>query len=131
MKIAGKLLGIDFGTKKIGLALSNELGNIAFPYDVIPAGRDVVQKVVDISRQEDVKQVVIGESKNNDGGYNEVHEAAVKFGSDLKKILDVEIIFQPEMFTTQEAIRTAPRDKDTDARAAAIILQSYLESNNL
>lgn len=131
MKIAGKVLGIDFGTKKIGLALSNELRSVAFPYDVIPVSKGLVEQVADICRQEKINLIVVGESKNNDGLHNEVHERAVKFTVELKKVLDIEVVFQPEMFSTQEAIRTAPKDKDTDARAAAIILQSYLENYNL
>lgn len=127
MKISGKLLGIDFGTKKIGLAVSDESASIAFPYSVIPVEADLVEKVADICKKENIKLVVVGESKNNEGGYNAVHTLAVKFVADLKNLLEIEIIFQPEMFSTQEAVRIAPRDKDTDARAAALILQSYLD----
>ena len=122
-----KILGIDYGTKRIGLALSNESQTVAFPQEVIPADGGAVGKVIKICLAEKVSKIVIGESKNYVGGFNLVHAQALKFVDQLKKQFSVEIIWQPEFFSTIEATRLIDKDKETDARAAAIILQSYLD----
>lgn len=125
-----RYLGIDYGHKKIGLAISDEEGSFAFPYQVIPNTPKVSEEIEKICREEGVGALVIGESLDLQGKPNPVHEAILLFKSDLGKKLGLEIILEKEYFTTWEAKRVideSQTDKQTDARAAALILKSYLD----
>lgn len=121
-----RYLGIDYGRKRVGLSLSDETGTMAFPYTVIPNNEQLVSTLKKIITDEAVAVVVIGHSKNHDGGDNPVHAAAEALRTDLTLATGVPVRFEPEQYTTQEALRTQGRTVQTDAAAAAIILNSYL-----
>jgi len=131
-------LGIDYGTKKIGLALSDEASTMGFPHAVIPAV-DADTYVLELIRKEGVEKVVIGESTNFAGEKNPIAKEAEAFGDYLGQHSGVSIVYEPEMFTTQEARRQhdsaektrAPKERaDVDASAAALILTSYLSRHD-
>lgn len=126
-----RYLGIDYGTKNIGLALSDEMGQFAFSYSTIPNSRQVVEEIKSICDKEGVGAIVIGESKNRDGSDNVVMAQARAFVSDLQMVCDLPVFYEPEFYTSQEAERIAGKDADLDARAAAIILKSYLDKQNV
>jgi len=121
-----RYLGIDFGHKKIGLALSDEQGNFVYPYSVIPT-IGAMEAIAQICAKEKVGEIVAGDTKDLKGEDNSVSELAGKFLTELKEKTGLNINLQTEVFSTREAERTVGDDEMRDARAAAIILQSYLD----
>ena len=142
-----KYIGIDYGTKKTGIAISYALGSLAFPRDVLVTNAQLVTVIADIIKDENITGVVIGESKNLKGGLNKVAVNAQRFGEELQKHIGstVNIAYEDERFSTRQA-RMLPSEgfargiiankkitkekKNTsraDAQAAAIILQSFLD----
>jgi putative Holliday junction resolvase len=125
-----RLLGIDFGKRKIGLALSQ--GSLAEPFKVLryeedDALRKEIQAVVE---SEEIERIVVGISEGQSA------REARQFGENLKS-LGVEVVFSDETLSTISAqnlsreagIRRKKRKSMEDAFAAAVMLQSYLESN--
>lgn len=121
-----KRVGIDFGTKRVGLAVSDETGSIAFPRAVFPNDRHLLAEVVGLVRAEQVGEVVVGESRGFDGADNPVMAAARRFAREVGQESGVPVVFEPEFYTTVEARRTAGPAALVDAEAAAIMLNSYL-----
>ena len=121
-----RYMGIDFGTKKIGLALSDEEGSFAFPHAVIPNDSNALETVAHICEGERVGMVVMGRSLNYARQENAVMRNVRAFEKRLAERTALLVVYEDEALTTQEATREAPRDAGTDARAAALILESYL-----
>ncbi len=143
-----RYLGIDFGTKKIGLALSDEMGVMGFPHSVIVNNELLLQTIVDLVREQKVGTVVVGESLNSVGTENKVAKEARAFGARLHEVIDIPVVYEMEAFTTQEARRDlsgrhpqhvpniqrhrvpkgarGEEGSHVDASAAALILTSYL-----
>lgn len=139
-----RYLGIDYGTKNIGLALSDEAGTMGFPHAILPNDPRLMEGVRAILAKEAVGTVVIGESKDFSGADNPVAAAAREFGGRLHAESGIPVFYEAEMLTTQEArrgldgahpravpdtARKAPRASartPVDASAAALILTSYL-----
>ncbi len=121
-----RYLGIDFGHKKIGLALSDEQRDFVYPHSVIPTA-GALEAIAVICEKEKVGEIVAGDTKNLKGEDNSVSELAGKFLDELKQKTGLPINLQTEVFTSREAERTVGDDEMRDARAAAIILQSYLD----
>lgn len=124
-----RLLGIDYGSKKIGLALTDDKGMMAFPHEVIPNNGDMLEYIESLVLREGVEEIVVGHSLDKEGKPNKVHEGAEALMLDLTLSLGIPIHLEPEQYTTQEAIRIQGRNNKTDAAAATIILNSYLERN--
>lgn len=121
-----RYLAIDFGTKKIGLALSDESGSMAFPHSVIPNNEDLQKTLEGLIKKESVKEIVIGHSINKDGSNNQVHSLVETLITDLTLSCGLPIHLEPEQYSTQHAARIQGQDAMTDAAAAALILDSYL-----
>lgn len=120
-----KYLGIDYGTKKVGLAFSDDAGVLAFPHKVIPNNdkfRDVLE---DILKHMEISDVVMGHSINNDGEENPVMIEARGLADALTRE-GFTVHFEPEFFTTVQAKRNTA-DAHADASAAALILQGFLD----
>ncbi len=124
-----KYLGIDFGTKKCGLALSDEGGTLAFPHSVVPSDDAFLPLVERLIETESVDAVVIGESKNQKGEDNPVMEHIRDFVGQLSLTAGVPIHFEKEFFTTRQA-KEHTSDALADASAAALILQSFLDKQS-
>ena len=142
-----KLMGIDYGTKRVGIALSDDGGHLAFPYKVLPQNKDLVQKIKNICVSEGVNVIIIGESLKFNQKENPIMPAVRALKSRLEKELSLSVYLEPEMLTTQEARRPPEQEEKTrrrqrlrrgnarkpskpeyvDARAAALILQSYID----
>ena len=122
-------LGIDFGTKKIGLALTDEAGKMAFPHSVIPNDENFLSTVVQLMEDQLVTDVVVGHSLANDGTPNAVHADVESFIADLTLRCPIPIHLQPEQFTTAAASRLTGKNDQTDAAAAALILESWLQKS--
>lgn len=121
-----RLMGIDYGTKRVGIALSDDKAMMAFPHSVLPNDTNLLKSLESIVGKEKVEKIVIGHSLNREGGPNAVHTAVEELMLDLTLNLGLPIELEPEQYTTQEAIRFQGRGAMTDASAASIILNSYI-----
>ncbi len=119
-------MGIDFGSKNIGLALTDESGSMAFPHGVIPNDGKLLKTITSLIAQKDVKEIVIGHSVGYSGQANKIHAAVEAFMLDLTLELGIPIHLEPEHYSTQQAIRIQGKNAKTDAAAAAIILDSFI-----
>lgn len=121
-----KYLGIDYGTKKIGLATSDLDGRFAQPFEIIVNTDTCVQYVADVCRERGVDTIVIGASQDLTGQDNPVMERIRPFAQRLEEVTDCAVVLEPEFYTTAHAARSGI-DGVLDASAAALILQSYLD----
>lgn len=124
-----KILGLDYGTKKIGVALSDESGTFAFPHSIVENNPQALEKIIAIARGAQVGEIVMGESLDYVGKANPVNDAAHNFAANLESRTGLEVHFEPEFLTTTQAGKMQGRRDNLDASAAAIILQSFLEKN--
>lgn len=130
-----RYLGVDYGTKKVGLALSDEGGTMGFPHTIVSNTPRLVDELCTLIAKENIGAVVVGESRNLSGGDNPVAKAAHAVGNEITARAGVPVFYESEVFTTAEARRApskegktrAPQKRaDVDASAAALILTSYL-----
>jgi len=121
-----RLLGIDYGSKKTGLALTDESGKMAFPHSVVPTDAKLLATIEKLILKEKVGEIVLGYSLNRDGKPNAVHAAAEELMLDLTLAVGLPVHLQPEQYTTQAALQIQGRTTQTDASAAALILDAYL-----
>ena len=121
-----RLLGIDYGTKKVGLALSNEDGTMAFPHAVFTNDAQMMEKIAALIQEKKVQKVIVGKSHNLEGAPNVVQKEIELFVDALEGALKVAVVYEQEQFSTQEALRIQGRTEHTDASAAALILDSYI-----
>jgi putative Holliday junction resolvase len=119
-------LGIDYGTKKLGLAMTDESGSMAFPHSVIPNTPDLLKVLGILITKEKVGEIVIGHSLDRNGKPNAVHRAVEELMLDLTLETGLPIHLQPEQYTTQAAIQLQGKTPMTDAAAAALILDSFI-----
>ncbi len=127
-----KYLGIDYGTKKTGIALSDDAGTMGFPHSTRPTDPRLLDDLALLIKEQGVGAIVMGESRDLAGGENPVAEAARAFAEDLASRTGLPVHFEPETFTTQAARRMPDGSRmegspDVDASAAALILTSFLE----
>lgn len=120
-------MGIDFGSKRVGVALSDEARQFAFPKMVLKNDADLFEKVGKFCSENGVVLVVMGESKDYQGKDNKIMESARLFADKIKTELNLEVAFTPEFLTSAEAERIQGKVETLDASAAAIILKSYLD----
>ncbi len=124
-----KYLGIDYGEKRIGVALSDDDGQMAFPHSVIKNDNKILENFAKIISDNDVRVIIIGESKNYKMEDNLIMEDILNLKKVLEKEFDLEIDLHPEILTSAQAEKIQGKNNMVDASAAAIILQSYIDSN--
>ncbi len=142
-----KHLGVDYGSKRVGFAISDTDGVFAFPYKIIPNDLSLVDAVHNICGTEEVSAIVIGKSHDLSGAPNKIMGSIEEFKRNLETELDLPVYFQNEFMTTIEArgregkesnnARKIAKDQNqnlkqnnADASAAALILQRYLDKKN-
>lgn len=132
----GRLLGVDLGERRIGLAVGDPTGTIASALRVLPSlsrARDVAA-VSQIAREEGARTVVVGMPVSMNGTYGPQAEKARRFGAALEAA-GVLVVYWDERLTTVEAarylrdsgMRREKRARTIDAAAAALLLQNYLD----
>lgn len=126
MMIFMRLMGIDYGSKKIGIAFSDESGAMAFPHGVIQNDKQTVQVILDLISEKNVSEVVIGHSLDKEGNPNPIHKLVEELMMDITLQTGLPVHLQPEQYSTQQALHIQGRTAQTDAAAAAIILDSYI-----
>ncbi len=122
-----KLLGIDYGGRNVGLAVSNEDQTMAFPKDVLNNDKNLLTKIKELCLKEEVAAIIIGESHNFKGEENKVMGEIKMFKQLLASQTGLPVYFEPEFMTSAEASRLqGGRSPMLDASAAALILKSFL-----
>jgi putative Holliday junction resolvase len=129
-----RLLALDVGGRRIGIAVSDALGFTARPHSTIERNRSAIPKIAQLAKELEVKRVVIGLPLHLNGREGEQAADVRTFAGKLASALDlIPIEFWDERFSTVEASELQSRQrrkqgkkKDIDAIAAAVILESYL-----
>lgn len=137
-----KYLGIDYGTKKIGIAISDESGKFAFPKEIISSGVQALREIVEIVTTESIGKIVVGHSLTTSGERNVVMEDIDAFVEELHKLTGLPIALEDERFSSSAVKafnwskpvasphRSEKHHGPIDDRAAAVMLQRYLDKNN-
>lgn len=128
-----RFLGIDYGEKRVGLAVSDEGGRLAFPREVVINSNDLIEYILKIVEIEKIDEVVVGESLNYKGIPNKIEEDIKKFIKELRQKIKISVNTQKEFLTTVEArkgVELKNTNMKVDAGAAALILQRYLDKIN-
>ena len=125
-----KYLGIDYGTKRVGIATSDDGGLMAFPLRVLFNSRSLPAHIAKICRDEKVGTIVMGESLNFENKHNAIMKEIEIFADGLKSITGLPVVFMNEVLSSREAMHLQGDNDQNDASAAAIILQSYLDKVN-
>lgn len=132
-----RYLGLDLGTKSLGLSLSDKIGLIASFYKNISYTDEnkLIEEIKDIVEKEHVEKLVLGLPKNMDNSLGWRSAETIEFKKKLEEKLDKEIILEDERLTTKIAenmlidfdLSRKKRKKVIDGVSAVIILQSYLD----
>ena len=123
-----KYLGIDYGAKRVGVAVSDAAGTIAFPRATLPNDAQLFSQLAELITNEKIGSIVVGDTRSHGNKENPVTAEAESFVAALQKTFDVSVERVWEMWSSIEASRYAPEGKEhNDASAAAIILQRYLD----
>jgi putative holliday junction resolvase len=127
-------LGVDYGTKRVGLAISDPLGLTARPLSVVPRS-SVVDEVVNLVKRQDVGTIVVGLPTGLSGDEGMSASEARKLADELGSATGVQVVLVDERYTSRMAegallesgMRRQKRRESVDKVAAAIILQDYLD----
>jgi putative Holliday junction resolvase len=130
------VLGVDLGSARIGLAVSDDLLMMAHPLETIKATADSHRVVAAAAERAGADTIVVGLPRNMDGSYGPAAEAAKAFAERMKGVTARKIVLQDERLTTvaaQKSLHAAGRDVRKsrpviDQVAAQLILQTYLDS---
>ncbi len=133
-----RILALDHGTKRIGVAVSDEMKMIATPLEYIPAEpfAKFLARLREILREKEVELIIIGMPRNMDGSYGPAALKVQEFVAVLKNALTIPLKTLDERLTTVQAqrfliqgnVRRDKRREKVDKTAAAILLQGYLDS---
>ena len=121
-----RYLGIDYGTKRIGLALSDDGGQFAYPHLVLKNNPKIIEQIAEICRGEKVGEIALGWSLDYRRRENQIMKKISIFQTALATATGLKVALEDEVLTTVEANQEIGPDDFTDARAAAIILRTYL-----
>ena len=130
-----RILGIDFGRSRIGVAISDELGLLAHPLETIAAGKNALGRIAEIVRDKKIDNVVVGTPRNMDGTFGVAAGETSKFVEQLRTAIPCKISNWDERLTTvaaNRALREAGKKTRAtrgyvDQVAAQMILQGYLD----
>jgi len=136
----GRIVGIDPGEARIGIAISDEDASIAFPRETVHvrgATEETARRVQEALADEDVSLAVVGLPLRLDGSEGEAARRARAFGAVLAAVLEVEVVYWDERLTTVAAERSlremgrrgAGQRALVDQSAATILLQGFLDAN--
>lgn len=142
-----RLLGIDYGAKKIGLAISDEKEKFAFPHSVMnnASANLVLRHLKIICDKNNIVKIIIGQSLDYKMRPNPIMKRVDKFKSFLEERLKMPVEYENEVLTTRQAERplkgkpnikyrvsnTNKSEEKIHASAAALILQAYLDKQNV
>jgi putative holliday junction resolvase len=122
-----KLMGIDYGAKRVGIALSDVHQEYAFPKMVLANNKELLPKIKDICLMEEVKAIIVGDSKDYNMEPNKIMDKVVPFIEELRMYTRLPVELEDEFMTSAEAERLQGKNDMLDASAAALILKSYMD----
>lgn len=135
-----RIMGLDVGSKTVGVAVSDEMGWTAQGLETIRINEEQnvfgFEQIGKIIKEYDVSKVVVGLPKNMNGSIGPRGEASQFYGQELEKLYEIPVIYWDERLTTMAAERVLlqadvsrkKRKKVIDKMAAVMILQGYLDS---
>ncbi len=124
-----RLLGIDYGSKRVGIAISDVDAGFAIPTSVIKNQGDIeklLKEVIELATKNSIKEIVIGESKDFKGKDNSIMNESLEFKKRLED-KGYTVHMEPEFLTSFQAEKIQGKNDLLDASAAAIILQSFID----
>ena len=125
-----KYIGIDYGKKRVGVAVSDEAGQFALPKEVLANDEKLIQAIYSLAKEVGAEAIIIGESKDYKGKDNLIMKEINVFKEKLGAVIPIPIHFEPEFMTSFAAQRFQGKNELHDASAAALILQSFLDKKN-
>ena len=136
LRLRRRILGVDLGRARIGVAVSDELGMLAHPVETIPASVDALKRIGQLVQEKNAERVVIGLPRHMNGSVGIGATEALAFAKKLEALLPCKVVTWDERLTTTAANRAlrASGRKSRDSRgvvdqvAAQMILQGYLDS---
>ena len=136
-----RIAAIDFGLKRIGIALSDDRKKLALPFKVVEGGKRAVANTQNALKPKlhEIEKILIGLPLLMSGKEGEMAHAATQFGNALEKALSIPIEFCDERLSSKHAeqslkelsLSRKERASQLDMSAAALLLQSYLDKNPL
>lgn len=138
MSLGDRVLGLDYGERRVGVAVSDGLGLTAQPHSVIDLARmDLGEALAEIIVEYEIKRVVVGLPVSLSGSEGEVAARARAFGTEVADLTGLEVEMYDERFTSVEAervlldagTRRSRRKSVRDKLAASVMLQGYLDSS--
>lgn len=134
-----KLLGLDLGERRVGVAVSDDLGSISFPVGAIDLRHQSLEDVARLAQEQNVEGIVAGLPTTLSGDEGFQARQARAMAAELSEMVDLRIVFWDERLTSAIADRLLDADRgnrrknrnsgDRDAIAASIMLQGYLDAN--
>ena len=121
-----RYLGIDYGDKRVGLALSDDEGTLGMPHKTIE-NKDLIKSLKKTISEENVKMVIVGLPLNLSMQKTEQTKKVERFKVELKRAINIPVDFENEFLTSVQAERSGVEKEKIDEASAAIILQSYLD----
>ena len=122
-----KIIGVDFGSKRVGIATADTETKMAFPKSVLINNDGFFDMFSKICREANIELVVLGESKYFQMENNAIMKEINEFKDRVEKELSLKVGMQSEFMTSEQARREQGENDMLDASAATIILQSYLD----
>ena len=134
-----RLLGLDYGSRTVGVAVTDELGMLAHPVETIVRAREdklrqTLARIAELADEYDIARIVVGLPTHMDASEGERAEKARQFGALVEKRTGRQVVYQDERLTTAEAdeileecgIPRSRRKSVIDQAAACIILRDYM-----
>jgi putative Holliday junction resolvase len=141
VSIVARILAVDYGEKRIGLAVSDELGITASPLMTLVRRSDdeTVRQIAQLASKLQVTQIVVGLPRRNDAQEGEMERKVKAFAEKLRQAVSVPVVLFDERFTTRIAeqvlleadLSRRKRKQVRDRLAAVILLQSFLEAQRM
>ncbi len=130
-----RIMGIDYGSRRVGVALSDDAQMFAFPDGILENNDALMTSLAKRIEEEGVRTVVVGEADNPAGGANTIQRRIMIFAEALRIVTGREVELVSEAYTSAEARRAimerasekSTKQVPVDAAAAAIMLQAYLD----
>ncbi|MFZ2151929.1 MAG: Holliday junction resolvase RuvX [Minisyncoccia bacterium] len=125
-----KYLCIDYGKKKVGIATSDDGGEMAFPCMVLENNKVLIVEIKQLCKELKIGAIVVGESVDQNGKPNTIAKDARAFAVQLEDTLDLPLYFEKEWMTSVHARVMQEGKEVVDDSAAALILQRHLDKKN-
>jgi putative holliday junction resolvase len=136
-----RVLAIDHGTKRMGIAISDPTGMIALPLEFVPAEpfAAFLERLKQLIGEKEVEMILVGMPRNMDGSYGPAAAKVQEFVAVLKETIAIPVKTWDERLTSAQAnrfllqadVRRKDRKEKVDKAAAAILLQSFLDSRGV